>query len=76
MLSVVVCSFSSTLKLEPKLNVDGTPATTRKLTRYVQFIQDNYSEAKKAFPLKSHKEIMEALRERYYAQQAEGSQES
>lgn len=64
----------STLQLEPKLNVDGTPASSRKLTRYAQFIQDNYSDVKKALPLMTHKEIMEVLREKYHAQQAEVSQ--
>lgn len=77
-MSTVLCSkivHSSTLQLEPKLNVDGTPASARKLTRYAQFIQDNYSSTRKALPLMSHKEIMEVLRGKYHAQQAEASQE-
>ena len=61
--------LSSVLQLEPKLNADGTPASTRKLTRYAQFIQDNYTDTKKALPQMSHKEIMEALREKYHTQQ-------
>ena len=64
------------LQLEPKLNLDGTPASARKLTRYAKFIQDNYTDMKKAMPLGSHKEVMEALRGKYYAQQDGASQES
>ena len=61
-------SFSKFSKLEllPRLKVDGTPATERKLNRYAQFVKDHYSEVKSGSPWRSHKEVMERLKEIYH----------
>ena len=59
----------STLELLPKLKSDGTPMLERKMNRYARFVKDHYSDVKSGSPWRSHKQVMEKIRDLYYSKQ-------
>lgn len=46
---------------------DGTPMVERKANKYAQFVKDHYSDVKRGSPWRSHKQVMEKLRDMYYS---------
>ena len=57
--------LSSKLELVPKMRADGTPAV-KKLNQFAQFVKDNYSTVKSRSPWRSHKQVMESLKDKYH----------
>ena len=47
------------------MKADGTPAV-RKLNQFAQFVKDNYGTVKSQSPWRSHKQVMERLKDNYH----------
>ena len=54
----------SSLELLPPMKADGTPAL-RKPNRFALFVKEHYGAVKTQSPWRTHKQIMERLRDKY-----------